>query len=112
MADLIEQAVFVREFLFSFFENHLLSGLISTNEYYRYTSSLNDDIHLEAVSQRLFAGSPEPVEIGEYGAFRIVHLREPDDSKFPFLQRMLRNDSRRELTCFVGHRFLKGIERS
>ena len=109
----VEQAVFVRDFFSSLFENHLLGGLISTHEYYRYTSSLRDDTYLETVSRRLFEDSPEPVDLGHNGSFRIVYLREPDDSRFPFLQRMARADaSPRHLTCFVGHRFLKNVEKS
>lgn len=57
--------------------------------------------------------SPEPVDLGFYGSFRVVYLREPDEGRFPFLQRIVRGDSpRRDLTCFIGHRFLKNIEKS
>src|SRR5215210_2193361 len=45
----VEQAVFVRDFFSSLFENHLLGGLITTHEYYRYTSSLGDNTYLESV---------------------------------------------------------------
>jgi hypothetical protein len=112
--DPVEQAVFVREFLFNLFENHLLSGLISTHEYYRYLSAIDDDTYLASISRRLFADSPEPVDLGPHGSFRIVYLREPDDGRFPFVQRVIRGDlpPRRDLTCFIGHRFLKNIEKS
>lgn len=114
MTDSVEQAVFVREFLSNLFENHLLGGLISTHEYYQYISAVKDGTYLESISRRLFADSPEPVDLGPYGPLRIVYLREPDNGSFPFLQRMVRSDLplKRDLTCFVGHRFLKNIERS
>jgi len=113
VTNLVEQAVFVREHFSSLFENHLLSGLISTHEYYRYISSLSDNTYLESVTQQLFAGSPEPIDLGPYGAFRVVYLREPNDGRFPFLQRIVRDSpTRKDLTCFVGHRFLKNIEKS
>lgn len=113
MTSPVEQAVFVREFFSSFLENHLLNGLISTQEYYRHVSSLNDDTYLSSVTRQLFADSPEPLDFGSYGAFRVVYLREPNDGCFPFLQRIVRNSpARKDLTCFVGHRFLKNIEKS
>jgi hypothetical protein len=64
-------------------------------------------------ARRLFDDSPHPVD-GPLGPFRIVYLREADGISFPFLQMLSKHPfpARRQLSCFVGHRFLKGIERA
>ncbi len=67
------------------------------------------------MSQQLFDNSPKPVQFGKYGLFRIVKLREPDGSDFPFLQRVATRPAGRrsqKLVCFVGHRFLENIEKA
>lgn len=109
----VRPAVFIHRFLSSFLENQLVNGLISTDEYYERLASLRRNPSLETIGRQLFENSPDPVDLVGYGPFRIVYLREPDGRKFPFLQRLAGNSPRRaELTCFVGHRFLKNVEKS
>jgi hypothetical protein len=110
----VDPAVFIQEFLSSFLESRLLQGDLSTDEYHDQQSALRKDGLLAALSQRLFESSPEPVDFKRYGPLRLIYLREPDGSEFPFLQGLIRNGSPspRKLTCFVGHRFLADIEKS
>jgi hypothetical protein len=109
-----EPSSFIREFLASFLESQLLNGRLSTDQYHGNLAALRRDGILTDVSQRLFKNSPEPVEIDSYGPLRIVYLREPDGTEFPFLQGLAKAgpEERNKLVCFVGHRFQKNIERS
>lgn|GEM_PF-1718813 len=110
----IDPTAFIHEFLSSFLESRLLHGDLSTGEYHDQQSALRKDGLLSTLSQRLFDESPEPVDFKKYGPLRLVYLREPDGSEFPFLQGLIRSGSPapRKLTCFVGHRFLTNIEKS
>lgn len=110
----VEPEVFVREYLFSFLESRLLNGLITTDEYHNHLSELRRDGSLGELSQQLFESAPDPVRVRNYGVLRIVHLREPTGAEFPFLQGLTRGHwtAAKPLVCFVGHRFLKDIERS
>jgi len=109
-----EPVVFVREFLTSFLESRLVNGRISTGEYHDLLSALRKNPSLTSVSRRLFESSPDPIDLKGYPPLRIIYLREPDGSEFPFLQGLASRDVpvRGNLTCFVGHRFLKNIEKS
>jgi hypothetical protein len=109
----VDPAVFVREFLRDFLETRFVTGVISTREYYRLLPALQDEL-LTGISEELFAKSPSPVHVEGFGDLRLIYLREPDGSEFPFLQRLTKRSpsSKRKLICFVGHRFLKNIERS
>jgi hypothetical protein len=110
----VDPAVFVREFLDTFFESRVLNGLISTREYYDLLANLRNARLLELLSQRLFAKSPKPIHLEGFGDIRLIYLREPDGNEFPFLQGLTKPflPSTKKLTCFVGHRFLADIERS
>jgi hypothetical protein len=109
----VDPAAFVHGFLREFLETRFVTGLISTKEYYGLLPSLRDKL-LTGVSEDLFAKSPAPVHIEGFGDLRLIYLREPDGSEFPFLQRLTRQSAsrKRKLVCFVGHRFLENIERS
>lgn len=110
-----QPGVFLRDFLAGFLESQLVNGLITTDEYYDHVADLQQDTRLTAISQRLFASSPKPVSIRKHGRFRLIYLREPNGSNFPFLQGGVKSKSREgkeKLTCFVGHRFLSDIEKS
>jgi hypothetical protein len=108
-----DPAVFVREFLNKFLEFRVLNGLISTRKYHNVLARLRESEVL-SVGQKLFDESPAPVPVEGFGRFRLVYLREPDGSEFPFLQILTRSSSpgKRALSCFVGHRFLEDIERA
>jgi hypothetical protein len=110
----VEPAAFLREFVSSLFESRLLSGVISVDEYHDRLAAIRKDKKFVAISRRLFEDAPEPVQLDGYGLLRIVELREPDGSRFPFLQGLTRPEppGRKRLTCFVGHRFLPNIEQS
>lgn len=114
MAYPVEPAAFLREFVSGLFESRLLSGTLSVDEYHDRLAALRKDKRFVAMSQRLFEEAPEPVQLDGYGLLRIVELREPDGSRFPFLQGLTRPvpPGRKRLTCFVGHRFLRNIEHS
>lgn len=116
MARQDEPVVFVREFLNRFFESQLVNGQISTDEYHDKLASIRKNPSLAALSQSLFENSPDPVvlEAYSYRPLRLIYLREHDGGEFPFLQGLVSGDSpvRKKLTCFVGHRFLKNIEKS
>jgi hypothetical protein len=110
----VDPAVFVREFLSKFLESRVLLGLISTQKYHLILARLRGSESLPSVGHKLFAESPTPVHIEGFGRFRLVYLREPDGKEFPFIQILTRNSSvgKKNLSCFVGHRFLADIERS
>ncbi|MBW8874053.1 MAG: hypothetical protein JF614_03755 [Acidobacteria bacterium] len=110
----VEPSVFLQEFVVSFFESRLLSGFISVDEYHDTVVALRRNDAFAPTSRRLFENSPEAIHLDGYGPLRIIELREPDGSRFPFLQGLtkLGPPDRRRLTCFVGHRFLKNIEQS
>jgi hypothetical protein len=109
----VNPAVFVRQFLSQFLETRFVNGLISEKDYYSLLSALKKDKSLEAISRRLFDKSPDPVSVEGFGHLRIVYLREPDGSTFPFLQGLAKaSPVKKPLSCFVGHRFLKNIENS
>ena len=109
-----EPAVFVREFLTSFLESQLVNGRISTDEYHDKLASLRKNPSLAAISRSLFEDSPDPIVLEGYRPLRLIYLREHSGGEFPFLQGLVSGDSsiREKLTCFVGHRFLKNIEKS
>lgn len=111
-----DPAVFIFDFLTSFYEGQIYDGSISTDEYHDNVAALHENKRLVTLSQRLFDNSPKPVQFGKYGRFRIIKLREPDGSCFPFLQRVTTNTSagfvQKKLACFVGHRFLENIEKA
>lgn len=104
----------MREFLNGFFEAQLVNGLIQTREYYDLLTSLRRYKTLEDISRRLFAKSPDTIYFKGFGDLRLIYLREFDGSEFPFLQGLAKPSPlhRKNLTCFVGHRFLPSIERS
>ena len=110
----VEPAVYVREFLARFLEARLVNGLISTDEYYNRLSGLRKGTLLADVGQLLFDSSPDPVDLEGFGRLRIIYLREPDGSEFPFLQGLTKSvpPETKKLTCFVGHRFLENIEQA
>jgi hypothetical protein len=110
----VEPAVYVREFLAKFLEARLVNGLISTDEYYDRLSGLRRADSLAEVGRLLFNNSPDSVDLKGFGRLRVVYLREPDCSEFPFLQVLTGSSSpgKKRLTCFVGHRFLADIEQS
>jgi hypothetical protein len=110
----VEPAAFLREFVISLFESRLLSGAISVDTYHDRVAAIQRDKKFVSMSRRLFEKAPEPVQIDGYGLLRIVELREPDGSRFPFLQGLARPEppDQKRLICFVGHRFLLNIERS
>ena len=109
----VEPVVFVSEFLAGFLEAQLLDGRISTDEYYDRLAALRRDASLTDISKHLFDISPDPVELDWFGRLRIIYLREPDGSEFPFLQGLAKaTPEGKGLTCFIGHRFLKSIESS
>jgi len=101
-----EPAVFLRDFLLSFFETHLLGGLLSAEEYQDLLVTLNENETLTDFSRDLFESSPKAVHLNGFGLLRMIELREPDGSGFPFLQGLFKSpESQPKLTCFVGHRF-------
>jgi hypothetical protein len=111
----VDPAVFIFDFLTSFYEGQIYDGSISTDEYHDNIAALHENKRLIALSQQLFDNSPKPVQFGQYGLFRIVKLREPDGSDFPFLQRVANGTvggRAQKLVCFVGHRFLENIEKA
>lgn len=110
----VEPAVFLREFVISLFESRLLNGAISVDTYHDRVAAIRKDENFESLSWRLFKEAPEPIQVDGYGQLRIVELREPDGSSFPFLQGLTQVEppARKRWTCFVGHRFLPNIERS
>jgi len=112
VASTVDPEAFVREFVELFLENQLLNGFLSTPEYHRQVASLRG-AEPAAFARQLFNDSPAIVD-GPLGPYRIVHLREADGGQFPFLQMLAQEPlpQRRTLSCFVGHRFFKDIERS
>ena len=110
----VEPAAFLREFVISLFESRLLSGAISVDTYHDRVAAIRRDQNFESMSWRLFKDAPEPIQVDGYGLLRIVELREPDGSSFPFLQGLTQAEppARKRWTCFVGHRFLPNVERS
>ena len=114
MIPLAEPEGFVREFLSSFLESRLVNGLISTDQYHDNLAGLRRNGGLSDLFRQLFESSPDPVQLDGYGRLRVIHLREPNGNEFPFLQGLASLDTREpgDLRCFVGHRFLKDVERS
>jgi len=112
VAEPIDPEAFIRAFLEQFLENQLVNGFLSIDEYHDFCAELRQR-KLRAFSQRLFRSSPEPIQFGGYGPLRLIYLREYDGNKFPFLQGLTQKSPLPpELACFVGHRFLPGIESS
>ncbi len=108
-----EPVAFLREFLLSFFETHLLGGLVSAEEYQDLLVALRKNETLSDTSRMLFESSPGAVHLDGFGLVRMIELREPDGRTFPFLQGLVKaSESRPKLTCFVGHRFRRNIEQS
>jgi len=106
---------FLYRFLAGFLESQLVNGLISTEHYYNNLGLLEKNTRLAALDQKLFESSPKPVFVRGHGRLRLVFLREPDGRTFPFLQGLAKNSPHHggeKLTCFVGHRFLPGIEQA
>jgi len=106
---------FLHRFLAGFLESQLVSGLINTEHYYNNLNLLGKSTWLASISQQLFASSPKPVFVRGHGRVRLVFLREPDGRTFPFIQGLTKNkprEGRTKLTCFVGHRFVAGIEQA
>lgn len=114
MADPIEPEAFIRQFLLGFTESLLLNGFVTADEYHDCIIEIRQREDLETISRRLFQRSPEPFNLDGFGQLRIIELREPDGSCFPFLQGLTRGHlgGGKKLTCFVGHRFLRNIEQS
>jgi len=110
----VEPAAFLREFVISLFESRLLNGAISVDTYHDRVAAIRKDENFESLSWRLFKDAPEPIQVDGYGQLRIVELREPDGSSFPFLQGLTQVEppAQKRWTCFVGHRFLPNVERS
>jgi hypothetical protein len=109
----VDPAVFVRGFLSDFFEAQFVNGLIPIDEYYDFLASFNDGL-LADISDKLFTRSPHRIHAEGFGDLRLVYLREPDGSEFPFLQGLAKpsRSGKKKLSCFVGHRFLPTIEKS
>jgi len=106
---------FLHRFLAGFLESQLVNGLISTEHYYNNLGLLEKNTRLAAFGQKLFESSPKPVFVRGHGRLRLVFLREPDGRTFPFVQGLAKNNPREgggKLTCFVGHRFVAGIEQA
>lgn len=114
MDDPVEPVVFVREFLTSFIESRFVNGRISSDEYHGLLTFLRRSSLLASASRKLFKNSPDPVLLKGYKPLRLIYLREPNGREFPFLQGLAGSDSpaHKEISCFVGHRFLKDIEKS
>jgi len=110
----VEPAAFLREFVTGLFESRLLNGAISVDEYHDRLAAIRKDKKFVTMSRRLFGDAPEPVRMDGYGLLRVIELREPDGSRFPFLQGLTKSGpaDQKRLTCFVGHRFLHNIEHS
>jgi len=110
----VEPESFLREFIISFLESCLLSGFLSIDEYHDNLARIERDEGFAASSRQLLEKAPEAVHLDGYGNLRVIKLREPDGSRFPFLQGLARagRPNRKRLTCFVGHRFLTNIEHS
>jgi hypothetical protein len=111
----VQPDLFLRDFLAGFLESQLFAGRITTAEYHNRIAILRRDARVTAVGHRLFAISPKPVSLRSFGRLRLIYLREPGGNEFPFLQGMAKSASResgKKLTCFVGHRFVEGIEQS
>jgi hypothetical protein len=102
--------VFVREFLFAFFEHRFACGLLSQEQYYLYRSALLSEASKKLAAE-LFSRPAVPVKIPGGALVKLIHLREMDGTEFPFLLALPhRVTKRRKLTCFVGHRFVPEIE--
>src|ERR1051325_5098217 len=106
-----KRATFTRQFLSEFLESRFLVGAISQDEYYDSVAELKTAVR-DSVSAKLFAKSPKSVNVSGFGPLRIVYLREIDGTKFPFLQGLSGPSNAKKLICFIGHRFLPGIEKS
>lgn len=104
-------ATFIRRFLSEFLESRFLIGALDQSEYHDLLAAL-ERARYESIAAKLFARSPKSVNVPGYGRLRIVKLREIGGTEFPFLQGLAGSTARRKLTCFVGHRFLPGIEKS
>lgn len=108
-----DPVVFLRDFLVDFFETHLLGGLVSAEEYQDLLVTLKEHETLADISRDLVESSPRAVHLDGFGLMRLIELREPDGSGFPFLQGLFKpSESRPKLTCFVGHRFRQNIAQS
>lgn len=113
MTEPVDPAVFIRIFLQEFFESRFLHGFLTTDQYHDFCADLRWNPKLDAMSRRLFKSSPRPLQVDSYGRLRVIYLREFDGSEFPFLQGLTQKRlHERKLTCFIGHRFLPGIESS
>jgi hypothetical protein len=112
VTDSVDPERFVREFVEAFLESQLLDGFLSTPEYHDQLAEIRR-AKLAEFCRDLFAHTPAAIE-GPFGPCRVVYLREAEGSQFPFLQMLKKKPApeTRRLSCFVGHRFLKGIERS
>jgi hypothetical protein len=107
----VSKQVFVRNFLSDFYLHRFISGLITEDQYYGYQSILVSK-DFEQFARDLYARAPSPVTLPGCGVVRLVRLLELDRSEFPFLLALPpRRRATRTLTCFVGHRFLRKIER-
>lgn len=115
MSGPVDPAAFVCDFLAGFLERQLVNGFISIDEYHDNIAALRHSKRLAASSRRLFESSPRPVFLASFGTLRVIYLREPDGNEFPFLQGLTKSrelDRKKDLICFVGHRFLSDIEKS
>jgi hypothetical protein len=115
VAEAVDPAVFIRTILGEFLESQLVSGFISTDQYQGHLADLRRDPQLAEVGHRLFESSPEPILVEKYGTLRVIYLREFNGSEFPFLQGLTQPSAWKEqgeLSCFIGHRFLRDIESS
>ena len=88
-----------------------LNGRLSSDDYEDVKRSIR--ARLSEITKRIFSSAGSGVRDPELGRLKLRRLREPTLNEFPFIHVIPRlNTTRRRLNCFVGHRFLKDIERS
>lgn len=114
MARILDPTATIRSFLREFLYSQLVHGRLSADEYQDRLGLLERDPSVAETSELLFRESPNPVSFGRFGPLRIIHLQEPNGKSFPFLHGLTKasKQKRKPITCFVGHRFLPGIERA
>ena len=66
---------------------------LPTDEYYDLLAAIQRTRNCCQMSRQAFSRDrPEPVHVEGFGLLRLIDLREPDGSRFPFLQGLAKPD--------------------
>jgi hypothetical protein len=95
----------------------MTNGKLSVDDYHDHVRHLQNESSLRRVANELFQVIGRKVEFPGLGFLQVVELREASLKGFPFIRYLgydvARSSGRKtKIKCFVGHRFVPGIQKS